>query len=178
MAKEEKRSLETEVTKKAIEELNLDRKKIKTVRRGNSYKTFYFEEVDKELYNEVKRPEWCHEKRRSRLFEDERDGKLSIIYIDQERTDDSGEDKPKLEIPSDIDVEKEAMEHIRNEALYEALEKLNEDEQILINHLFFNQYTERETASYIGVSQKTVNNRKRKILEKLKIELSDYSNMD
>ncbi|MFM1581368.1 sigma-70 family RNA polymerase sigma factor [Helcococcus bovis] len=177
MTKKDKRFLETEVTKEAIRELNLDKKKIKTVRRGNGFKTFYYEEVDEELYFEVKRPEWVHEKRRYRLFEDERKGKLSIIYIDQVRIDDSDEEKANLEIPSNIDIERDAMEHLRDEALYEALDKLDESERMLINLLFFNELTEREAAKQMGVSQKTVNNRKRKILEKLKTDLSDYSDM-
>lgn len=175
MQKEEKRLLETEVTEEAIRELNLDRSKIKRVLRGIKYKTFYYEEVDANLYYEVKRPEWRHEKRRTRFFDDVRKERLELIYIDQERVDDENEEKPSFDIPADIDIEQEAMEHLRDEALYEALKKLNEEERAIIHLLFFDDCTEREVAKKIGISQKTVNNRKKKILEKLKIDLKDYS---
>lgn len=175
MEKETKRLLETEVTEEAIKQLNLDKSKIKKVLRGSKYKTFYYEEVDADLYFEVKRPEWRHEKRRTRFFDDVREGKIKLLYIDQEIVDDENEEKPSFDIPADIDIEQEAVDHLRDEALHEALKKLNEEERTIIHLLFFDECTEREVARKIGISQKTVNNRKKKILEKLKMDLKDYS---
>ncbi|MDO5714767.1 MAG: sigma-70 family RNA polymerase sigma factor [Tissierellia bacterium] len=175
MTTDEKRLLETEVTEEAIRELNLDRSKIKRVLRGSRYKTFYYEEVDSDLYFEIKRPDWRYEKRATRLAKDIRDGKLKLLYIDEERVDDDSNEKAPFDIPSDIDIEQEAMDHLRDEAIKEALNKLSEKERALIHLLFFEDYTEREAASKIGISQKTVNNRKKKILEKLKKDLKDYS---
>ena len=53
--------------------------------------------------------------------------------------------------------------------LYSGLDSLNGDERGLINALYFDGMTEREYAKEIGVTQKAVNKRKHKILEKLKI---------
>lgn len=175
MKKEDKRLLETEVTEEAIKELNLDRSKIKRVLRGCRYKTFYYEEVDSDLYYEVKRPEWRHEKRRARFFNDIKKGKVKLLYIDEERVDDESNEKTLFDNPSDIDIEQEAIDHLRYEALYEALNKLSDEDRLLIHLLFFDECTERKVAREIGISQKTVNNRKKKILEKLKNDLEDYS---
>ena len=175
MKKEDKRLLETEVTEKAIKELNLDKSKIKKVLRGCKYKTFYYEEVDSDLYYEVKRPEWRHEKRRTRFFDDVKKGKVKLLYIDKERVDDERNEKASFDIPSGVNIEQEAMDHLRDEAIHEALSKLSEEDRNLLHLLFFEECKEREVARKIGISQKTVNNRKRKILEKLKIDLEDYS---
>ncbi len=175
MQKDDKRLLETEVTEEAIKDLNLDRSKIKRVLRGSRYKIFYYEEVDSELYFEVKKPDWSYEKRATRLVHDIRDRKLKFIYINRERVDDDSDGKAPFDIPSNIDIEQEVMDHLRDEALKEALSKLSKEERELIHLLFFDECTEREAASKIGVSQKTINNRKKKILEKLKTDLKDYS---
>jgi len=53
-------------------------------------------------------------------------------------------------------------------ALYECLDLLEADERALIDALFFDGLTEREYAAKIGVTQKAVNKRKHKVLEKLK----------
>ena len=57
---------------------------------------------------------------------------------------------------------------LETEALYGCLDRLDTDERALIDALFFEGLTEREYADRIGVVQKTVNNRKNRILEKLK----------
>ena len=54
------------------------------------------------------------------------------------------------------------------EELYSSLDQLAPDERALIDALFFDGLTEREYASQSGISQKTVNNRKHRILGKLK----------
>lgn len=175
MKKEDKRLLETEVTKEAIKELNLDRSKIKTVLRGSKYKTFYYEEVNSYLYYEVKRPEWKYEKRETRFFQKVKNGEIKLIYLDQERKNNDGEEVDKFESTATIDVEEIAINQLREEAIREVLKKLTADERKIVDLIFYDGLTEREVASIIGVSQKTVNNRKTKILDKLKSELRDYS---
>jgi len=54
------------------------------------------------------------------------------------------------------------------EALHRGLDLLNADERALIDALFFDGLTEQEYADLIGVTQKTVNNRKHRILGKMK----------
>ena len=64
--------------------------------------------------------------------------------------------------------ENEVIGQIEIEMLYRGLDSLNDDERELINALFFDGMTEREYAKEVGVTQKAVNKRKHKVLEKLK----------
>ncbi|WP_411677865.1 sigma factor-like helix-turn-helix DNA-binding protein [Caproicibacter sp.] len=54
------------------------------------------------------------------------------------------------------------------EALWIALQSLPEDERSLIDELFFNDKSERELSAMISVPQKTINDRKKRILLKLR----------
>ena len=54
------------------------------------------------------------------------------------------------------------------QALYRSLDLLSTEERALIQMLFFEDMTERECAATLGITQKAVNKRKHKILEKLK----------
>lgn len=54
------------------------------------------------------------------------------------------------------------------EALWIALQFLPEDERSLIDELFFNEKSERELSAMISVPQKTINDRKKRILLKLR----------
>lgn len=54
------------------------------------------------------------------------------------------------------------------EALWIALQSLPEDERSLIDELFFNEKSERELSTMISVPQKTINDRKKRILLKLR----------
>lgn len=166
MENQEKRYLETEVTKEAVRELNLDRSKIKTVRRGSVYKTYYYEEVDKDLYLEIKRPEWRTEKRRQRMYDAmEKDGVQEISLEKNFELFNKEIDS------SDVDVEEEAMKILEYEALNDALRKLSKEEREIISLLFFKNFTERKAAEIVGISQASINIKKKKILEKLKNEL-------
>ncbi|MEY8495468.1 sigma-70 family RNA polymerase sigma factor [Lachnospiraceae bacterium 29-91] len=49
-----------------------------------------------------------------------------------------------------------------------AISLLSEDEQSLVNAIFFRGLSEREWSKASGIPQKTINDRKRKILSKLK----------
>ena len=167
MAKGEKRLLETEVTKEAIKELNLDESKIKTVKRGMGFKTYYYEEVDKDLYLKVKRPEWRYNKNRQRTYQAmEKDGVQEISIEENIENFD-------LEIDSSVDLEEEAIKLLEIEALYEALNSLSDEERKIIQLIFFEEFKERKVAEIIGISQASVNIKKKKILEKLKNELKD-----
>ena len=52
--------------------------------------------------------------------------------------------------------------------LHEAIQNLQKGEQYLIIQLFYEDKSERELAAELGISQKAVNKRRHKILEKLK----------
>jgi RNA polymerase sigma factor (sigma-70 family) len=67
--------------------------------------------------------------------------------------------------PSPEDI---VMERFEIETLYKCLDRLDADERALIDALFFDGLTEQEYADLICVTQKTVNNRKHRILSKMK----------
>lgn len=54
------------------------------------------------------------------------------------------------------------------EALWIALQSLPEDERSIIDELFFNDKSERELSAMISVPQKTINDRKKRILLKIR----------
>ena len=52
--------------------------------------------------------------------------------------------------------------------IHKFLLELSKEEQWLIQELYFEERTEREVASVLGLSQKAINKRRQKILEKLR----------
>lgn len=54
------------------------------------------------------------------------------------------------------------------DALWSALQTLPEGERFLIDELFFNEKSERELSEMISVPQKTINDKKKRILLKLR----------
>ena len=65
-------------------------------------------------------------------------------------------------------VEDQIMKKIEYEQLHKFLLELSKKEQWLIQKLYFEERTEREVAAELKLSQKAVNKRKQKILEKLR----------
>jgi RNA polymerase sigma factor (sigma-70 family) len=64
--------------------------------------------------------------------------------------------------------EDEVIERLEISALYSCLDLLDAGERALIDALFFDGLTEREYSSKTGIPQKTINDRKQRILGKLK----------
>ena len=62
-----------------------------------------------------------------------------------------------------------------NDTLLRSLALLSSEEQELIDALFFKCMTERDYAKQIGIAQKNVNMRKKRILKKLKEILKKFS---
>lgn len=56
----------------------------------------------------------------------------------------------------------------RKYELNQALNKLNDQEQCIIQEIFFKGHSERELAEKMGLPEKTLNNHKHKILQKLR----------
>ncbi|WP_272003653.1 sigma-70 family RNA polymerase sigma factor [Faecalicoccus pleomorphus] len=56
----------------------------------------------------------------------------------------------------------------RKYELNQALNKLNDQEQYIIQEIFFKGHSERELAEKMGLPEKTLNNHKHKILQKLR----------
>ena len=74
----------------------------------------------------------------------------------------------EVQFEGENQTEESVIRNMQLEQLYTALSLLSEDEQYLIRQLFFEERTEREVASVLGLSQKAINKRRQKILEKLR----------
>lgn len=95
---------------------------------------------------------------------DERNGKVLYSALDTEET--LGEEMiPDIGAAS---VEEVALGNILCEKLHQCLALLPEKERELLHALYFEGLTERECAQRIGISQKGVNKRRHKIMDKLR----------
>lgn len=65
-------------------------------------------------------------------------------------------------------AEEQAIKNIQTQQLHRALSLLSEDERLLIKQIFFEERTERELALEYGLSQKGINKRRQRILERLR----------
>lgn len=109
---------------------------------------------------------YYQEKRRGRTLreKDERNGAVSY----------DGLDTPELtgqEMIPDRDavsVEDAAMANILRDRLYRCLATLDEPDQQLIHALYFEGLSERKYAKRVGIPQRTINDRRRRALRKLK----------
>ncbi len=91
------------------------------------------------------------------------------LYAAEMSKDDcsSGEE---LIADENCDIENEVLHNMNLEKLRKALRTLSKEEMVLINALYLSDepVSERKLAEIINVPQKTINYRKRRILEKLK----------
>ena len=73
-------------------------------------------------------------------------------------------------LPADeqTDIETIVLSKMMRQQLHEAIRSLQEEERYLIIQLFYAERSERELAAELGLSQKAINKRRHKILEKLK----------
>ena len=95
---------------------------------------------------------------------DERNGKVLYCELDTEET--LGEEMiPDIGASSVEDI---ALGSILSETLHQCLALLPGPERELLHALYFEGITEREYAKRVGISQKGVNKRRHKILDKLK----------
>ena len=65
-------------------------------------------------------------------------------------------------------VEDDAVKNVMVEKLKSVLDELSPDEYELIQALYYRGFSERKWSDETGLPQKTINNRRRKILRKLK----------
>ena len=119
---------------------------------------------------EEKVKEFAKEKRRRKYVNEvKKEMDISITSLDVITDDKSnivnGEEALAL---VNNDTEEKIVQKILEEELHKAIAKLTEEEQLLINALYFDGYTEREWVRITGIPQKTINDRKHKIIEKLK----------
>lgn len=74
-----------------------------------------------------------------------------------------------VQFPEEDDsVEDQILQKLEFERLHKEILILSKEEQWLIHELYFEERTEREVAAELGLSQKAVNKRRQKVLEKLR----------
>lgn len=71
-------------------------------------------------------------------------------------------------------VEEAAIQTIQSQQLHKALSMLSKDERILMEQIFFEGRTERELAAEYQISQKGINKRRQRILERLRELLENF----
>lgn len=108
-----------------------------------------------------------HRMKRRETYLEERDAANGVVYysaLDTEET--NGEDG----IPDllSLCVEDMVMDKLILEKLHQCLAQLAKEEQELIHALFFRALTERQYAEMTGIPQKTINDRRHRIMAKLK----------
>lgn len=103
---------------------------------------------------------------RRQKYIDERSVENGDFSYDMLTTDDfNGED---ILIDTSQKIDEAVIHKIMLDKLRDSLVLLSDDEQKLINALFFRNFSEREWSAETGIPQKTINDRKRRILIKLK----------
>mgnify|MGYP002566497958 CR=1 FL=1 len=109
-----------------------------------------------DFYKERRRQKYLHECSRQ-------NGEISIDMLTTDQF--NGAD---ILASDGMDIEEQVTRKILLDKLRNSIPLLTEEEQALIRALFFERKTEREWSAETGIPQKTINNRKRKLLGKLK----------
>ena len=94
------------------------------------------------------------------------DADNSLLSLEAFESDDDN----SIEFIADeaVNVAEAVVHRMMLDKLRSALATLSDDEQKLVNAIFFQELSEREWSSISGIPQKTINDRKRRILAKLK----------
>lgn len=113
------------------------------------------------FYKERRRQKYLYERSR-----ENRDISIDMLTTEQF----NGAD---ILVSDGMDIEEQVAYKLLMDKLHNCLSLLTKEEQELIYALFFGEKTEREWSAETGIPQKTINNRKRKILLKLKALLEN-----
>lgn len=107
-----------------------------------------------------------HKDKRRQKYIDERSVENGDFSYDMLTTNDfNGED---ILIDNSEDIATQVVHKIMLDKLSDSILLLSDDEQELINALFFRNLSEREWSAETGIPQKTINDRKHRIIAKLK----------
>ncbi len=152
-----------EVTSDSIKELDIDPEKVEWARIGNRRVRVIMVPSTKEQYDAYMRPEWNEDKYQQR--HGKRMSSLDSLLSDY-----------GLEpVDSSSSVEGEVMKREFLRILRAFLSKLEEiDRTIVLMH--FDHKSEREIAPVVGMSQRGVGKRKKRLLEELQDVLKDFKN--
>lgn len=131
----------------------------------NFVRKLYWSGLWNSLPQNIKRIYWADLKRLQRNTPPQDDRPLSLEYAEEFG----------VILADSFSVEEFVVQEKINEELHAAIDTLlDEQEQIIITLYFFEEKTETEVGIELGFSQKTINNKKRKIIGKLKEYLKDY----
>lgn len=105
--------------------------------------------------------------KRHALHLEEKDKKHGVVfYSSMDNGETNGEEAiPDLSLRHIDDI---VVDKLMSEQLHRCISQLTEPEQALIDALFFQGKSEREFSTKNGIPQKTINDRKQRILNKLK----------
>ena len=117
-------------------------------------------EVDEEFYTEFYR-----ERRREKYLRERAIDKGDLYYNSLDTDEFCGED---ILIDPDENVAEQVTNKLMAEHIRYIVSLLPSDERELIEALFFKGYSERQWSKISGIPQKTINDRKKKILLELK----------
>lgn len=92
----------------------------------------------------------------------------NLLSLEAIENDDDSDSSFDFIADETVNVEETVVRRMMLDKLRFALSLLSEDERSLINAIFFRGLSEREWSKASGIPQKTINDRKRKILSKLK----------
>ena len=123
-------------------------------------------EVGREIYLE-----WYRSERRER-YQRERDRKHGVCSIN--KLHEKGYYPEKSNYLKDTTLETVLKDECRDR-LENALKKLSEQEKRLVRLLYFEDMTVKKTAEIFGCSRKTIQNRREKVLEKIRKMMSETS---
>ena len=125
----------------------------------------YIYEVTKEQYYRYRKEQDRHDYLR------EAEEEAVILSLDSL----GGEGKDGVNFIADpnVNVEEEVVHRIMLDKLRSALDKLSSEELMLIDLLYTQLKSEREISKLTGIPQKTVNNKKKKLLEKLRNHIGE-----
>ena len=131
--------------------------------------TYYFFECTYEQHKEYARAAMEKSYKRQKASQDEEYEKYQTISLDYEYVDDDGNVFTFHDLVPDVDssVEDELITKI---SIKNVLSILSDDEYEIIYKLFLseNAVSERELARQMGLPQKTLNNTKKRIFQKIK----------
>jgi len=133
----------------------------------NNKKKKYLIPVDGKLYETTKEIyEVYYQMDRRERYLEERDIKNGVMnFGDIEDTNDSAEERI---VDENTNIEMEVIDKILYRAVLDAMSSLSEEENWLIQELFFYGQKERELSRKTGIPRKTINYRKQKALSKIR----------
>lgn len=149
-----------EVTVETIKDFGINPADVVWTRIGNRKARVIMIPATEEQYKIYMRPLWREDKRQQRQ---EPLASLDKMY---EETEYEAAD-------SDADLEADIMKKIMIDELHKALDELEEIDRTIME-LYSNDHSEVEIGQVIGMSQKSVNKRKHKVLMKLNSRLKDF----